>query len=212
MRPFYWFSRTLLKLYFGLYSHQTYGLMHIPKGSCIIAPNHASYFDPPIIAVSCPDEVYFLARKSLFKHFIFGSLIKNLNAIPLGGNTQDLSVFKLVFRLLDENKKVIIFPEGIRTHTGEFSNFKTGLAMISLKKMRPIVPTYIDGTFRVWPRGQSWPKFSGKTACVFGSPIDPNFFETLDKKNAQAALTQHLHQRICALRQWYIDGAHGNPP
>lgn len=213
MKPFYWFIRSYFKAYFSLFHrHRTYGLTHIPKGPCIIAPNHASYYDPPLIAISSQEEVYFLARKSLFEHFFLATMIKQLNAFPVSGNTQDLSSFKLIFRLLAENKKVVIFPEGFRSFDGSLSEIKSGIGMIALKRKCPIIPVYIHGSFNIWPRGRFFPKLFGKTACVFGSPILMDDFAALDKKKAQEAAVQKCYLSITALREWYLAGAEGTPP
>lgn len=213
MKLFYWFTRSIFNAFFyTLYRHQVYGLEHIPKGPAIIAPNHASFFDPPIIAASCPEEVYFLARKSLFEHFFLGTMIKNLNAFPVNMASQDLSAFKLIFRLLQEQKKVVIFPEGIRTLDGDLSKIKPGIGMICMKSRSPVIPVYIHGAFGIWPRNQRLPKITGKTACVFGTPLKWEEFSELDKKSAQEALAKKLYDSIFSLRKWFLNGAQGQPP
>lgn len=213
MKPFYWLTQNCLKAYFYLvHRHRTYGRLHLPKGPCIIAPNHASFYDPPILALSCNEEVYFLARKTLFDHFLFGSLIKHLNAFPVAGTAQDLAAFKLIFQLLKEKKKVVIFPEGERTLDGSLTAIKSGIGMISLKSHCLIVPTYIHGTFSIWPITQKLPKIWGKTACVFGTPISGNEFKGLEKKQALEAVAHRLRHDIIELRSWYLKGAIGLPP
>lgn len=213
MKFFYWFTRTYLKaLFFSFYQHRTYGADHLPTGSCIIAPNHASFYDPPVVAISCKEEVYFLARKSLFERFLFGTAIRHLNALPVTGSSQDLSAFKLIFRLLKEGKKVVVFPEGARTLDGNLSEIKPGIGMIAMKSQCPIVPTYIHGTYNIWPRGQKFPKIWGRSACVFGSPIHPKNFGNLEKKEVHEAIARQLSDSILALQTWYLNGAQGTPP
>lgn len=213
MKIFYRITVSLMYVFFKIfYKHKIYGALHFFPGKAIIAPNHASFFDPPIIGASAPEEVSFLAKGSLFEHPFFSFLITNLNAFPVTGTAQELHAFKVICKLLDENKKVVIFPEGNRTFDGNMGTIKQGVAMLALRNHAPIIPTYIAGTFEAWNRDNSYPKFFGHTACVFGSAIDPKDFAHLSKKEAQEALTEKLTQSLTQLREWYEQGAQGIPP
>src|SRR5262249_28405392 len=94
-RPLSWLYRLILFLtwvfFKVLYRHKVYGLEHFYEGSAIIAANHVSLYDPPVLAISWPQEVHFLARESLFKHAIFGWLIRKLNAHPVSGEASDIA-------------------------------------------------------------------------------------------------------------------------
>ncbi|HEV8051557.1 MAG TPA: lysophospholipid acyltransferase family protein, partial [Parachlamydiaceae bacterium] len=185
---------------------------HFFEGRGIIAPNHTSFFDPPMIAASWPEDASFLARKSLFSMPIVGSLIKRLNSYPVNGTTQDLGSIKLVCKLLAKNKKVVIFPEGIRSKDGELSPIKSGLGMLAIRCQSPIIPVYITGCYDIWNRHRRTPKLTGKTACVFGSAIDWNDFSHLEKKDAQDQIGVKVKEAIDKLRIWYENGAQGSPP
>jgi 1-acyl-sn-glycerol-3-phosphate acyltransferase len=165
-----------------------------------------------LITASCPEEVSFLARASLFRYKIFSLLITNLNAYPVGGGKQDLAAFKLLGKLLHEGKKVVVFPEGVRTFDGELSTIKTGVAMLALRNKCAIVPVYIYGTYDAWPRGRRFPKPWGRTACVFGKPIEWEPYALLDKKEAFDKLTDKVAASILDLRDWYMKGAYGPMP
>lgn len=213
MKPFYWIIKTFFKFFFKLfYHHKVYGTSLIPPGAAIIAPNHCSFFDPPIISGSLTEEGYFLARSSLFNNTFLKLIIENLNAYPVAGSAQDLNSFKIVSKLLKEKKKVVVFPEGIRSYDGTLGEIKTGVAMLALRADCPIIPVYIHGAFDVWPRQQRYFNFRGKTACVFGHPLYPTFDSSLTKKQQQEFLTQQLKESLIALKNWYIEGAKGDPP
>jgi 1-acyl-sn-glycerol-3-phosphate acyltransferase len=195
------------------YRHKVYGLEHYYSGAAIIASNHCSFYDPPILSISWPDEVHFLAREGLFKNPLFGGLIRKLNAHPVSGEASDIGVFKLVCQLLAEGKKIILFPEGKRSKTDALEPLKPGIAMLVSRSKSAIVPAYIHGTFSIWNRFKKFPKFFCQhTACVFGSPILWEQFAHLEKKEGQKALTEKLAESIQALRQWYEQGAQGIPP
>lgn len=213
MKIIYRSARSLAKLVFlTAYGLKVYGLEHFFKGGAIIAPNHTSYYDPPLVGVSWPEEIFFLARKSLFQKPLLGTLIRQLNSYPVTGTAQDLASIKQICQLLLENKKVVIFPEGIRSYTGELSPIKSGIGMLAIRCRCPIIPVYINGCYAVWNRTHRFPRLWGNVACVFGSPISSDRFHELDKKTAQEAIANEVRRSIEALQTWYQNGAKGVPP
>jgi 1-acyl-sn-glycerol-3-phosphate acyltransferase len=202
MKLFYRFCRFGFRLYLRIfYRLQVHGIEHIVPGRGIIASNHTSFLDPPVIGACWPEEIFFLARKSLFTPPLFGTLIRHLNAFPVTGTLQDISSIKLVCKLLEEERKVLIFPEGIRSSDGELAPLKTGIGMIALRCGAPIIPVYLQGCYEIWNRWKRFPKLWGKITCVIGSPIYPHTFAHLEKKQAQHALSQQLRDSLEALQQ-----------
>jgi 1-acyl-sn-glycerol-3-phosphate acyltransferase len=213
MKLFYACVCSIFRGYFKLFHrHQIFGLEYVLPGRAIIAPNHASFLDPPIIALSWPEEIAFLARKSLFDVPLLGYLISHLNAYPVAGTHQDRTSIKLISELLENNKKVVIFPEGIRSVDGSITKVKSGIAMLAMRCHCPIIPAYIVGSYSIWNRHRLFPKIWGKTACVFGSPIFIQQFDCLDKKAAQEAISERVKESILSLKAWYEEGAQGIPP
>lgn len=213
MKFFYRIAHFWMKGFFHLfYRHQIFGEKHLPQGPCILAPNHASFLDPPLVGISCKEEVNFLARGSLFRNPFFKNIISQLNSYPVTGTGQDISSIKVILQLLKENKKVVIFPEGKRTSDGRLLPIKPGIGMLVSRSESPIVPVYIYGTFKIWPRKNIFPKLWGKTACVFGTPIRWEQFKDLPKKEAQEAVAGAITRSLIQLQAWYLAGAKGNPP
>jgi 1-acyl-sn-glycerol-3-phosphate acyltransferase len=211
--PFFKFVRCVV--YWGfrvLYRHKIYGLSHFYPGPALIAANHTSFLDPPIVSVSAPQEVHFLARKTLFNNPIFGALIRKLNSHPVSGKAEDVTVFKTIVALLKEKKKVIIFPEGKRSLDGKIGEIKPGIALLLARTEAAIIPAYIQGTYEIWGRKRAFPKLIGKTAIVFGSPIFYKPVAGIDRKNAQKDVTQKLEEALHNLKDWYEAGAKGTPP
>ena len=206
---FYYFFKGFFRLF---YHHKIFGREHICKGPAIIASNHLSFWDPPILGTSCPEEVYFIARATLFDHPILRFFITRLNAYPVKGVAHDFTSFKLISQLLEEKKKVILFPEGRRSVDGKLQDFKTGVAMLAHRASCPIIPAYIYGTFEIWSRARKFPKLWGHTACIFGSPLYMEAFSHLPKKEAHEAITQKVRESVDNLRQWFENGAQGTPP
>jgi len=113
----------------------------IPKrGPVLIASNHLSFLDPPLIGYTTFREVYFLAKPGLFvlsKFFTW--LITTYNAISLGG-TEGM---KKAIKLLKMGKAVVIFPEGTRSKKGILLPFNTGVGYLSITYNVPVVPVRI---------------------------------------------------------------------
>ncbi|ADI37684.1 lysophospholipid acyltransferase family protein [Waddlia chondrophila] len=195
-------THTFLRIFFRIfYRHRILNADKFVQGPAIIAPNHISFLDPPLVGASCPEPVAFLARETLFSKPFLGTLIRKLNAYPVSGKIKDLSSMKVVLNILKDNKKVMIFPEGIRSHDGELAEIKPGICMLAMRAQVPIIPVYIQGTFEIWNRQRKFPKLWGKTCCIFGEPIYPDTFKEMDKKSAQEAMALEIKKRILLLKK-----------
>lgn len=203
----YSLARLFFKCCFRL---KIYGLEHFPPGAAVLAANHASFYDPPVLSISCPEEVHFLARGTLFDVPLLGRLIQVLNSHPVARGASDTQTFRTMLQLLSEGKKLILFPEGRRSDDGGLLPLERGLAFLVQKAQCRIIPAYIRGSFDAWPRGRKFPKLFGKMAVVFGSPIE--WEEGQDKRAAQVRITQQTEQSIHNLKVWLESGAKGSPP
>ena len=206
MSFFYVLSRASLKGLFKItYGHEVIlpaGVVY-PEGA-IIAANHASFLDPPLVAISWPEPIHFLARKTLFDVKLLKPVITSLNAHPLTG-ANDTSSLKLACRLLAEGKKILIFPEGTRSTDGELGQFKQGIGMLARKSGAPIIPAYIHNSNKAWPKGRKYPKlFAAKTACVFGKPIYLSDFDETDPKALSLQIAERLHRDIVNLKNEFL--------
>lgn len=203
----YWMARIFFKCCFRL---KIYGLEHFRPGAAVIAANHASNYDPPVLSISCPEEVHFLAKGSLFEVPVLGWLIKILNAHPVARGASDAAVFRTMVELLSEGKKLILFPEGQRSRTGDIKPLERGLSFLVYKAKCRIIPVYIKGSFDAWPARRKFPKFWGRMTVVFGSSIE--WEEDEDKKRTQARITAQTEAAIYGLKTWLESGAIGPPP
>ena len=199
----------ILKIF---YRFRVYGLSHFRSGSAVIAANHASFFDPPIISAACPEEVHFLAREPLFRVPVLGRIIRVLNSHPVSRDASDAHTFRVLIQLIHEGRKVILFPEGSRSLDGELKPLEKGLSFLVYKARCSILPVYIDGAFKAWKRGLILPRPFGRIRCVFGSPIEWVEFEGMDKKEAMERITQRTERAIVSLKNWLENGAIGEPP
>ncbi|MBL7031692.1 MAG: 1-acyl-sn-glycerol-3-phosphate acyltransferase [Nitrospira sp.] len=145
------------------------GKENIPKEGVIIASNHISYLDPPIIGSVTPRRCNFMARKGLFEVPIFGRMIRYA-AFPVDREKPRPSTIKEAVKRIRNGHIVVVFPEGKRSETGELQEPKPGIGMVAVMSRAPIVPAYITGADRALPPGARWLK-RAKIKVVFGKPI-----------------------------------------
>lgn len=196
-----------------VYRHKIYGKAHVPEGGGILASNHISYLDPPILGISTPGKIHFLARGTLFNFAPLGWLIRKLNTHPVVQGKDNLSTFKLTVELILDGKKVLIFPEGRRSKDGTISQGQAGVGMLVMRTCCQVIPVYVHGTYNVWPKGRNFPKLWGHTACVYGRPLDFSKIEVGEsKKERQRKIVEEIMEAISALRTWYLNGHQGDPP
>jgi len=209
----YWVARSSVKLISKIfYRHKIYGKEHFLPGSGILAANHISFLDPPLVAASCPEELFFLAKKELFSIPVLGWFIRKFNARPVSSSASDAQVFKEIIKVLKKDRKVILFPEGTRSFTGEMGKLQQGVAFLGIQSKCLIFPIYIHGVYELWKRGKKWPKLFGKTACIIGSPIDCKKYLHYPKRQAMEKITDKLDKSLHGLKDWYLDGHKGSPP
>lgn len=146
------------------------GRENIPvKGGAIIASNHISYLDPPVIGAVLPRRGVFMARKGLFDIPVLGRLIKRA-AFPVDREKTRPSTIKEAIGKLKKGELVVMFPEGRRSETGQLLEAKRGIGMVAGLSKAPVVPTVIIGSDKALPVDVKWLK-RARIKVVFGKPI-----------------------------------------
>jgi len=123
------------------------------SGSVLVASNHISILDPPVVSTSLPFEVWFVAKRELFGNPIFGRLISALNAFPIRRGTADYEALDRAVELLRSGRNVLMFPEGTRQTPGRLGTPRWGFGYVAHHAGRPIVPAFVRGTRDLRPRG-----------------------------------------------------------
>ena len=141
----------------------------ISEGPVLIASNHQSFLDPPLIGNLYKTEMTYLARKTLFVGF--GKwLYPQWNAIPVDQDRPDMGSLKTIIRKLTEGERVLVFPEGERTLNGDIGEAAPGIGLIAVKSGAVIQPVRISGAREALPRGSGKIRFARITVTV-GKPI-----------------------------------------
>src|SRR5213595_4054123 len=125
-------------------------------GPVILAANHQSFADPPLVGSVSDRAVYFLARRSLLKGWFMGWILPKLNVIPVDSETgRDRTALKALIRILRAGQGTVVFPEGQRTSDGKLQTAQPGLGLVIAKTLAPVVPMRIFGAHEAWPRGSN---------------------------------------------------------
>lgn len=203
MEPVYGFFHYLTGCCYDIFFRgEVAGLENLPReGSFLIAANHASYLDPPLIGSQVPRQIAYFARKTLWKGGLSTWWLDTVGTIPVdrdGG--QDVSAIKRVLRALKENKGLIVFPEGTRSPDGTLQAPKAGVGLICCRAQVPVVPVRIFGSFDAYGKGRGL-RLGTPVTIVFGRPIPPSVYDEPDagKQRYQIA-SERIMQRIAALQ------------
>jgi cytidylate kinase len=122
-------------------------------GSLLVACNHISVFDPPLVGAVLPFEVFFVAKSELFRNPLLGRLIRAFNAYPIRRRTADFEALNHAVELLQSGHNVLMFPEGTRQRPGKLGPPRWGFGYVARRAGRPIVPVFVRGTRDMRPRG-----------------------------------------------------------
>jgi 1-acyl-sn-glycerol-3-phosphate acyltransferase len=140
----------------------------IPRtGGLIVASNHISFWDPPIIGAILPREVHFLAKEELFSNPVFGAVIRSYNAIPIRRGMVDLSGMARAVETLRRGGAMMMFPEGTRMRDGKLHPARPGVGMMAVNAGVPVVPCYIAGS----DRPGRWLFRRERVRVTFGAPL-----------------------------------------
>ncbi len=168
------------------------GARHIPKtGGVLIAANHASYLDIPILGCGMPRRAWFMGRMDLFSGPA-AWLMRHMGWIPIRRERVDRTGFEEAIRRVKAGQAVVIYPEGGRSEDGRLQPGKPGVGMIVAATGCPVVPAYLGGTYDALPPGAKWIRLRPIRA-TFGAPMD---FAALAKEMDSEAKKKELYRRI----------------
>ena len=170
--------RNYARLFLGL---EVYGTQNIPRTpGLVVASNHFSTFDPPVIGSLAQREIHFMAKKELFESQPMRWLAEHLMAFPVDRSRSDMRAIKEALRYLKEGLAVGIFPQGTRKAANKDAH--GGAAFLAQRAGVPLLPAAI------WREGRNF-------RVAFGEPITPRG----RSREEMSALTSELMARIDAL-------------
>ncbi|MEW6324921.1 MAG: lysophospholipid acyltransferase family protein [Nitrospirota bacterium] len=159
-----WWARWYLRL-------EVVGREHVPaSGGLLVASNHVSYLDIPMLACALGRRADFMGKRELFHHPIVGRVYRHLGGFPIrrGGVTKD--ALHEAIRRLRGGRAVVIYPEGQISLSGELLPPKPGIGVLVARSGVPVLPAYVAGTDEAMPRGRRW-VWPRPVKVVLGRPL-----------------------------------------
>lgn len=197
MNRFYHIAYLIVKPIIAiLFPHRVVGLEHLPAGGALLCANHASGWDPVLIAVCLPNDsrLAFMGKDQLFHIPVLSWLIRKLGAFPVKRGGSDLVAMKTAMKALTDGRRLLVFPEGTRvSHQGD-TEAKGGVTVMATRTGTPMIPIYCGGKHKLFRR----------TTVVFGEPYCPVIAgrRPTPEENHQAA--EEILSRIYAMAE--VDG------
>lgn len=196
MNPIYYCGwrcfRTLYKTYFRA---RMYNAERVPEtGPVIIASNHASFLDPPLVGSCLHRGISYLARETLFRYPGIGWLLRNWDAVPVDREGGGAAGLKAILDRLLKGGGIILFPEGTRTRDGKLQPARSGIGLVVIKSTAPIVPVRVFGTYEAFGKHVRIP-LPHQLTVKFGRPMDFAALRTEARSCSKARLKQ-IYQQV----------------
>mgnify|MGYP001350226986 CR=1 FL=1 len=198
----YWFGHHIFReLAHGLFDYRVVGAEKLQfTGPAIIACNHVSFLDPPLVGIAFDEMVYSFARKTLFNHPLAAKILRSWQVLAVDRDKPDTASLKNIIQLLREGNKVIMFPEGTRSYDGVPQSAEAGVGLFIAKSKAPVLPVRLFGTHEAYPRGAKTLR-PAKISLVVGDLWQPDLKSYAESgKELYQALADEVMHRISELR------------
>ncbi|EPD53188.1 1-acylglycerol-3-phosphate O-acyltransferase [Paenisporosarcina sp. HGH0030] len=182
----YKFAKSLVwTALYPVYRFDIKGLEHFPKtGGILICTNHIDALDPPVVGITSPRPVHFMAKEELFNMPILKPLLPKVNAFPVKRGLSDREALRRALAILKGGDVMGIFPEGTRSKNGELGKGFSGAGFFALKGEADVVPCAIIGPYKPFKR----------LKVVYGEPIIMQPYR--DQKASADEVTTVIMERI----------------
>lgn len=159
----YQFAKSFVwKVLNPIYRFDIQGLEHFPEtGGILICTNHIDALDPPVVGITAPRPVHFMAKEELFNAPVLKPLLPKLNAFPVKRGLSDREALRRAIAILKGGNVMGLFPEGTRSKNGELQKGYSGAGFFALKGDADVVPCAIIGPYKAFKR----------LKIVYGEPI-----------------------------------------
>ncbi len=196
-------TRWLARLCFRI---EARGAEHLPwTGPLLVVTNHSSLLDPPLVGAVTPRPLHYMAKAELFRIPLFGRLIRAVNARPVRRGGSDPAALREALRILEAGGALLVFPEATRGPEGVLREARPGAGMLAVLSGAPVVPVYISGTGRAWPRGRMFPR-PAKVRVHFGKPLHFEGDSRRDRKAQYVAASRGMMAAIATLKEDIREG------
>jgi 1-acyl-sn-glycerol-3-phosphate acyltransferase len=190
----WWFFRAAFA---GYFRWRVFNPERVPlAGPVILAPNHASYIDPPLVGAGLRRQINYLARDNIFHVPILAAILRSWEVVPVdrdGGTGRGL---KQILNRLEQGGAIILFPEGTRSRHGDLNPARSGIGLAVIKSNAPVVPVRVFGTHDAYGPHRLLPR-PRRVTVKYGRPL------MFDALRAEAATCSK--QRVKEIYQQVAD-------
>ncbi len=196
MKPGYFVGWSFYRCLFSTYFRwQVYHPERVPMtGPVVLACNHQSFLDPPLVGSGVKRDINYMARKSLFNHPIAAWALNAVNAVPVDRDGGGAAGLKAILDRLKAGGGIVLFPEGTRSKDGNLQPARSGIGLVVAKSTAPVVPIRVFGTFNA-----QWKRIKllrpPRVGIKYGRPLQ---FEKLraEAKDCEKARLKEIYQEI----------------
>ncbi len=173
MNLYYFAGWLFFRALYATYFHWSYyNAERVPlQGPVILASNHASFLDPPLVGAGLRRSINYLARDTLFRFPGLSFLLRKVQVVPVDRDGGGASGLKAILERLLAGGAIILFPEGTRTRDGRLQAARSGIGLTVIKSQAPVVPVRVFGTYEAYGRHVRLPR-PFKVVVKYGKPID----------------------------------------
>jgi len=171
-RCFYAFGRALIFCFLKVYCAFRREGPHLPEGAFIVAANHESFIDPPVLQLAVGRRrVRFMMIESFYYSRLLNRFCNAMRCVAVKTESLNKTTMSLALNVLDAGLPVAIFPQGARMEPGDLSGASKGVAFLARRAQVPVIPVRIRGTGKVLPKGVWFPR-PRRVSVHIGEPID----------------------------------------
>ncbi|HXD01423.1 MAG TPA: lysophospholipid acyltransferase family protein [Verrucomicrobiae bacterium] len=196
MKPAYYVGWSFYRCLFATYFRwRVYNPERVPlTGPVVLASNHQSFLDPPLVGSGVKRDINYMARKSLFNNPIAAWALHAVNAVPVDRDGGGAAGLKAILDRLKAGGGIVLFPEGTRSKDGNLQPARSGIGLVVAKSTAPVVPIRVFGTFDA-----QWKRLKllrpPRVAIKYGRPL---LFEKLraEAKDCSKIRLKEIYQEI----------------
>ena len=180
-----------------------------PYGPVILVCNHLSYTDPPVLVATLPRPLRFIGKKELFANAFTRAIMRAFHVSSFDRAGSGLDLIKTLTRLLENDRVVVLFPEGHRSPDHKLQKGMLGVVYLALKSQAPILPVGVTGTHKI--SGWRMPMPLCRMTASIGPPFTLPIIEGTPSREVMSSLLDMIMGRIAAQLPPDFRGVYGVP-
>jgi 1-acyl-sn-glycerol-3-phosphate acyltransferase len=168
-----------------------------PSGGLVVAANHFSWIDPPLLGAASPRTLYYMAKVEAHRVPGLGELMRLFGAFAVRRGESDREAVRTMRQIVQDGHALGMFVEGTRQRSGRLGRVQPGAAMVAINEQVPVIPVAIHGS-QDWRLGNFAP-----VSVAWGQPTAFEGLPRGGKGYREASL--EIEREIHTLWQWLVD-------